>query len=308
LEVGQFMKLISNRLSNKVDQKKIEREGGEKALAVQTQDRTELSRPVPEQGVKGESDPLVDSPRKDKELSERKDQGDTSKTGQINLGGGLKDDKSFAERAANEPASTGDGEPPSDSVTPNIIEGEGADPELPSTEHHRVTWEMLRVLSVRGREGKFKAADGSDLWVVYLGEEAPLGDVFQIEHLSPDLGQTASSVIVLSNPDTDKIEVLGAQEIVTFDTAPFEFERQPNVLSQEVAEALFAVYELELSEAGAMLLESVREAYSRRGDNGDVPSQNGVVVTDSADVSSESLIQEDQVDRSESNSEKNLDD
>lgn len=124
-------------------------------------------------------------------------------------------------------------------------------------DRHRVTWVMLRLLAANG---KVKAADGSDLLVSYLGEEPPLGDVFQIEAISPDMEQRTMTVVVLANQES--VEVLGAQEIIVVDSAPFQIERQPITTSQELAEAIYKYIEIELRPMGDILVNAAREALS----------------------------------------------
>jgi hypothetical protein len=116
---------------------------------------------------------------------------------------------------------------------------------------------MLRLLAANG---KVKAADGSDLLVTFLGEEPPLGDVFQIEAISPDMEQRSMTVVVLANQQS--IEVLGGQETIVVDSAPFQIERQPITTSQELAEAIFKFIEIELRPMGDLLVKSAREMFS----------------------------------------------
>lgn len=153
--------------------------------------------------------------------------------------------------------------PPPPPPPPNSSHGEAIEPRnvLEATERsedrHRVTWVMLRLLAANG---KVKAADGSDLLVSYLGEEPPLGDVFQIEATSPDMEQRTMTVVVLANQES--VEVLGAQEIIVVDSAPFQIERQPITTSQELAEAIYKYIEIELRPMGDILVNAAREALS----------------------------------------------
>lgn len=120
---------------------------------------------------------------------------------------------------------------------------------------------MLRLLAAHG---KVKAADGSDVVVTFIGEEPPLGDVFQIEATSPDMEQRNMTVVVLANEKS--IEVLGGQEVIQIDSAPFQIHRQPITTSQEVAEAMFDLVEIELRRMGQILLDAVRDVWQNGGE------------------------------------------
>jgi len=133
-----------------------------------------------------------------------------------------------------------------------------------SEDRHQITWVMLRLLAANG---KVKAADGSDLLVTFLGEEPPLGDVFQIEAISPDMEQRSMTVVVLANQDS--VEVLGAQETIVVDSAPFQIERQPITTSQELAEAIFKFVEIDLRSMGELLVNAAREMFSSGGYSGE---------------------------------------
>jgi hypothetical protein len=119
---------------------------------------------------------------------------------------------------------------------------------------------MLRLLSVNG---KVKAADGSDIEVMYLGEEPPLGDVFQIEATSADMERRNMTVVVLANEQS--VDVLGAQEVIVMDSEPFQVHRQPITASQELAEAMYDLIEIELRRMGEILVAAAREAWSLGG-------------------------------------------
>jgi hypothetical protein len=125
---------------------------------------------------------------------------------------------------------------------------------------HQVTWLMLRLLAVNG---KVKAADGSDIEVLYLGEEPPLGDVFQIEATSADMERRNMTVVVLASEQS--VEVLGAQEVIVMDSEPFQVHRQPITASQELAEAMYDLIEIELRRMGEILVAAAREAWSPGG-------------------------------------------
>ena len=140
----------------------------------------------------------------------------------------------------------------------------GATSATTSEDRHRITWVMLRLLAANG---KVKAADGSVLSVTFLGEEPPLGDVFQIEAISPDMEQRSMTVVVLANQES--IEVLGAQETIVVDSAPFQIERQPITTSQELAEAIFKFIEIDLRPMGEQLVNSAREMFSSGGYSGE---------------------------------------
>jgi len=137
-------------------------------------------------------------------------------------------------------------------------------PATTSEDRHQITWVMLRLLAANG---KVRAADGSELLVTFLGEEPPLGDVFQIEAISPDMEQRSMTVVILANQES--IEVLGGQETIVVDSAPFQIERQPVTTSQELAEAIFKFIEIELRPMGELLLRSAREMLSSGGYSGE---------------------------------------
>ncbi len=147
--------------------------------------------------------------------------------------------------------------PPIDSPVEVSESRSGSTPVTISEDRHQITWVMLRLLAANG---KVKAADGSDLLVTFLGEEPPLGDVFQIEAISPDMEQRSMTVVVLANQQS--IEVLGGQETIVVDSAPFQIERQPITTSQELAEAIFKFIEIELRPMGDLLVKSAREMFS----------------------------------------------
>ena len=71
------------------------------------------------------------------------------------------------------------------------------------------------------------------------------------------------TVVVLANESS--IEVLGGQEVIVIDSAPFQIQRQPITTSQDVAEAMFDVVEIELRRMGQILLEAVRDVWHNEG-------------------------------------------
>ena len=75
------------------------------------------------------------------------------------------------------------------------------------------------------------------------------------------------TVVVLANQDS--VEVLGAQETIVVDSAPFQIERQPITTSQELAEAIFKFVEIDLRSMGELLVNAAREMFSSGGYSGE---------------------------------------
>lgn len=252
------MKLISNRIrSSQSDADKAQRADTPEPL---------VGRPQPSPaGLEDAQDMLrhgEEGRASDRAREEQRDPGEGSNT--LGRDGALRQTYSRGaplastaeESAPSSSSGSSDALPPEDTSSPVVTHP--VSPQAAS--HHEITWLMLRLLSAHG---KVKAADGSDVLVTFIGEEPPLGDVFQIEATSADMEQRNMTVVVLANESS--IEVLGGQEVIVIDSAPFQIQRQPITTSQDVAEAMFDVVEIELRRMGQILLEAVRDVWHNEG-------------------------------------------